>query len=336
MKKCIVLLSSLLFVSCGEKSHLEVQGDLLSLTTKGRSVQYDQSSTQSLSLTGDSMMIDGNRVNVFRSKNSSDQSLSYAEFDTSKTVLKSGSDLKQTCLDIVESNTGLLGVSASELVSIPNTTLVSGSNMQYITFARNYEGLDVRDAYFQCVFTQKDGEWSVNSIDNATLANIPYAKQSGSSQEKTLDFSKYSELQGADVLEKKRLWLPRMVAGEMELSEAVEVTVQKVDGIKTTLTVAVDTGDILEAYHHQYHAKQQIRAEIYKRGRYYENQKLFVSIPQTEVTIDNQEFLTDLEGQLDVDQGSIQGLISLKSNRVTVGNRDFNNLISFLVHIMHT
>ncbi len=328
MKKYILTLSSFMFISCGDKTQVEVQGDISSLLTQGRSVHYDQSSTSNLSLTSDSLLLEGNRVNVFRSKRNSDQSLSFVEFDTSKTVLAEGNDLRQACLNIVEENTGSLGVSADELVDMKNTNLVASSDMRYITFARNYQGLDVRDAYFQCVFTKNNDQWSVNSIDNATLANIPYGKQSTSTDKSSLDFSSYPSLSGANVLDKKRLWLPRTVGDSMELSEALEVTVEKNDGVKTTITVAIDSGDVLEAYNHQYHAKQQIRAEVLNRTKYYENDKLLVSIPQTEFTIDNNTVLTDLEGQLEVDQASVQGLISLKSNRVTVGDGSYNNLIS--------
>lgn len=232
-------------------------------------------------------------------------------------------DLIEVAQNLLRHSSSSWGISTSDLAVQSENPMTLDGDRAVVHFSRSFDGLLVRDAYFDVVFSKivaDDGseKWSFREVMGRHAGPITIANsQASCAPEVYFDAQLGSNVTGG-AEESSELILPHeySVNGDFTYSKAVQVTGNHslYPGQKITATFACGSGEVLEAFSdHTFADARRVLINSYIRN-YMGNNKAAYSVPGTRVSSGATAFVTDNFGWY-ADPAGSPGTLRLDSAR---------------------
>jgi hypothetical protein len=253
-----------------------------------------------------------------------------ALFNTAlQNVIPAETSLIDWSTQYISSRKAELGLDVSELAHFSNTLYEPFPNQIYVTFQRQYEGLEVRGAFVQLIFVRDADGYRLREVLNNSYGPIALRGSSGEavSAQAAVDATGIPSLEA--VWQKSMIYPQLGADGRYEFRLATEFELQD-KNLDENYKVIVDneTQAILAAQSHRHHVKQQLTMETFKNS--YITKEVTVT-PMAGVQVDGAP--ADASGTIDT--AATQGTITLTSSKGPVvslaGNAQNSTPYSFPV-----
>jgi hypothetical protein len=215
----------------------------------------------------------------------------------------------------INANFEMFQLQSSDLSSDPRVIPIS-DRLLSISFARNWEGIPVRDANIEAIYARQDnGQYRLREIVNSGYGSISVEN----AQAMAPDWNEVRLLSAQDSLElissRQVIFTKKNLNGPSKHSHASEFTVRNIDSrISFVITLEHETNSVLEAYQNLYTAGvQPLQASVFKRT-YLDQEKIFKKLPLIQVSVGNNQIKANLDGQIDLG-GATAATLRLSSER---------------------
>jgi hypothetical protein len=293
-------------------------GNLHDQLQLGRKVAYSETgSAAGFGLTDDDSIV-GSEMDIRTG------AVSHVLFDTTKSARTDFFTVDRHCRDTAASMQERLLIDADELTPARKMLQRIADGMIAVTWNRSFNGLPVRDAYFQCIYNDRgDGSVVLRELVNRTHGGVPVANTSAVE----VDFSAVAARSGRrlTLLATERLIYPKPdLSGDVGLWYATAFTARDEDSDEDlTVTVASDDGTVLEAFSNRYHATYAVEGDTFERT-YLGSTRKARTIPLLDLTVDGASMQADADGEVSVNN-PVTVSARLQSSRVRVVNAAAGN-----------